>query len=1389
MLINPRLPMLVVSALFTLVFVTAAGAAPVLSGTQRIAIPAYVYPGAAWAPVVQGAPTVGRVVINPATGPGTTANPDYVAQVQRSQAAGQAVLGYVHTSYGSRPIADVETEIDQYYAWYGVDGIFLDEASTDCTLATSYYSSLYNYIKAKGGPAVVALNPGTATNECYLAVADVVVTFEGDYSSYLSSYSQPAWVQNYPPSRFWHLIYDTTTTSNLLNALSLSKQRNAGWVYVTPNTLPNPWGSFPTGTAWGGELAAANAGPGLLNVQTNGGAKGDGQTNDTSAFQATLGTLSAGGGSLYVPAGTYLIDPSVLQVPSGVAVVGDAATLQSSAVGYSLFDIQAGATDAGLVGVTIDGANRSVRGMTIWAGAANVLLFGDTFQNFTQPSDPTNPNYNQAPAGIRIEGNGNAIIVDSSVITNVVAINTNGPGWPHLVSRGIWIGGETGQSTTTNITIRNSTFNQIAPMDDGDCIVIQDTTQPANLIVDNNRFDYCHKRAIKIQVPGATITNNRIDNPFLGNNQMQTYPPITEDMYAAISAYASNVTIAGNTISGIGSFYVALEEGASPCTPLSNVTIQNNQVQMGSGSNLSGTSLIRSFTPIDGLTITGNQIDYAQNGIVFFPGSSNVTNSGNVIGPHVTIPTQTYGTACVTASPTPTATGTASATATPTPTMTDTPTNTPTATATATNTPTVTNTPTGVATFISGTPIAWGDNQSGQLGNGSFVSASTPVLVSGLTNVTAMTAGSDHTLAIRSDGTVWAWGYNAYGQLGNGSQTTISTPVQVSALTNVIAVAAGQIHSVALKSDGTVWTWGGNTYGALGNGTTTDSLTPVQVSNLTNVVAIGAGGFYSLAVRSDGSVWAWGFNGNGGLGDGTNTDRLTPVQTGNLTNVIAVTGGALGSLALTSGGTVWAWGDNAASLTPVLVSNLTGVTAIAEAAYDSLALKSDGTVWDFNGSTTPPVQISNLPSVVAIAMGYDTQSTGYASHSMALESNGTVWTWGSNWYGELGTNATGSYDSMPMPVTTISGVTRIFSGPLAAHDLAIGIYAAPPTVTPTAIATDTPTSTSTASATPTATVTPAVPPGGGEGTIGSAGGTVSTSDGSAAVSAPPGVLPDNTFIRIVPVASAPPVPSGFQVTGQIFDFTATLSDGSGLTSFAGTLTLTFRYAGTPPTEVDYYDTTTNQWTPLPSAPVVDPTAQTVSVQTTHFTNFVPVAPVPTGTPTVTDTPTLTPTATATSTPTVTYTATATSTATPTATSTNTPTATPTETPTATDTATSTPTATPFPFDGFFAPVSNPPIVNGVRAGQAIPVKFSLGGNLGLNIFAAGSPYLVQTACSSGAIINQISTVTAGASSLSYDAASNTYTYVWKTQKAWAGTCGTLHVTLIDGSDHTALFRF
>jgi hypothetical protein len=111
------------------------------------------------------------------------------------------------------------------------------------------------------------------------------------------------------------------------------------------------------------------------------------------------------------------------------------------------------------------------------------------------------------------------------------------------------------------------------------------------------------------------------------------------------------------------------------------------------------------------------------------------------------------------------------------------------------------------------------------------------------------------------------------------------------------------------------------------------------------------------------------------------------------------------------------------------------------------------------------------------------------------------------------------------------------------------------------------------------------------------------------------------------------------------------------------------------------------------------------------------------------------------------------------------------------------------FAGFFQPIDNLPTINSVKAGSGVPVKFSLGGDKGLNIFATGYPKVQLTTCGSGPIDVIEETVANTTSGLQYDPATNTYTYVLKTQKSWKGHCGQLIVLFDDGTTHTASFQF
>ena len=249
---------------------------------------------------------------------------------------------------------------------------------------------------------------------------------------------------------------------------------------------------------------------------------------------------------------------------------------------------------------------------------------------------------------------------------------------------------------------------------------------------------------------------------------------------------------------------------------------------------------------------------------------------------------------------------------------------------------------------VTGTVVAWGNNNSGQT-----------LPQSGLKGVVAIAADTDTTFALRSDGTVVGWGSSSLGL------TTVPPKIQG----RTVAISVGSHHALALLSDGTVIAWGANDYG--------QSTVP---TGLSSVVAVSTASGLSVALKADGSVAAWG----GGL---IAQGAVTNVPAG-LGNVVAISAGNQGSLALVVDGVI----DGRVVDWPIgwayVPGGLSGVVAIDKGRYSaSIALRRDGTVevWDPNGSPTVP---TGLNQVVAVANGF--------RHFIALRSDGTVVAWGSN---------------------------------------------------------------------------------------------------------------------------------------------------------------------------------------------------------------------------------------------------------------------------------------------------------------------------------------------------------------------------------------------------------
>lgn len=378
---------------------------------------------------------------------------------------------------------------------------------------------------------------------------------------------------------------------------------------------------------------------------------------------------------------------------------------------------------------------------------------------------------------------------------------------------------------------------------------------------------------------------------------------------------------------------------------------------------------------------------------------------------------------------------------------------------------------------------AWGDNQAGQLGDGTTDSSLAPVAVdmSGALDgktITHIAAGAYFSLALTSDGHVYGWGFNSYGQLGDGSTVDSLVPIAVNT-TGVLAgktvtqIMGGHNHTVVLTSDNQIYSWGENESGQLGNGlfgsaneVNPNPLATIQTGALAGktVTKIGIGMQSTYAITSDGQGYGWGYNATGQLGDGSTSYRLSPTAV-NMSGVLAgkvitqITGGSSHALAITSDGQAYSWGNNfygqlgnnsnTSSLLPVAVDAtgvLTGktVTLIAAGAYNSFALTSDGQIYSWgsnysgelgNNTTTDsaiPVAVE-ASGALAGKITVQIAADNWGSNTSALTSDGGVYGWGDNSSGQLGTGDTANslvpipsllttYDPSITPAVSFGGV-------------------------------------------------------------------------------------------------------------------------------------------------------------------------------------------------------------------------------------------------------------------------------------------------------------------------------------------------------------------------------
>ncbi len=222
----------------------------------HLVIPAYFYSSSIWAQAADSKPAPSDIILD-ISGIGAGNEPDahFQAVVHQVRAKGITILGYISTVDGQRPAAQVETEVRNYKAWYGVTDIFLDRVS-GVEPQAAYYRQLVSYIHRFDAGSSVWLNPGQYPDPSYMSIGDVVMVFEGTYAQYLSL-QVPGWAAKYPASRFAQTIY-ATPSSGLAQVFELAASRRAGHVYVTDGSGSNPYGGLPS--YWSREDSTASAG-------------------------------------------------------------------------------------------------------------------------------------------------------------------------------------------------------------------------------------------------------------------------------------------------------------------------------------------------------------------------------------------------------------------------------------------------------------------------------------------------------------------------------------------------------------------------------------------------------------------------------------------------------------------------------------------------------------------------------------------------------------------------------------------------------------------------------------------------------------------------------------------------------------------------------------------------------------------------------------------------------------------------------------------------------------------------------------------------------------------------------------------------------------------------
>jgi alpha-tubulin suppressor-like RCC1 family protein len=335
------------------------------------------------------------------------------------------------------------------------------------------------------------------------------------------------------------------------------------------------------------------------------------------------------------------------------------------------------------------------------------------------------------------------------------------------------------------------------------------------------------------------------------------------------------------------------------------------------------------------------------------------------------------------------------------------------------------------AVVVGGSVRCWGNNDYGQLGDGTTISSSRPVAVLGISDARQVTTGNRYSCALLTRGGVKCWGYNGNGRLGDGSGADSSlTPVGVVGISDATQISSIRDHTCALIADGSVRCWGYNRLGQLGDGTTTSGHIPVMVKGISGVRQIAAGYVHTCALVDGGAIECWGGNEWGQLGDGTTSVNSGPVVAG-ISGATHVSAGLGHTCVVVAGGTVSCWGNGVGdgtvvSPTPTMALGVSHAFQVSAGYFMTCALVVGGSVacWGagfLGNGTDTSINPSATPVIVSgISAATQVDAAGGGDHTCAVVTEGMVRCWGSNRFGQLGDGSLVDR-FVPVGVTGMSG--------------------------------------------------------------------------------------------------------------------------------------------------------------------------------------------------------------------------------------------------------------------------------------------------------------------------------------------------------------------------------